>query len=230
MNFRIAHLGTLLALAGFAACSASLHAANVLTASPATGVQLYCGNAATATITVKPVSGTATIVITLNTLPAGLSVSPSTQTLNSGNSAAGVTFTLSAPTCAGVAAGANTFTLTLKAGGVSDATVAGTINASALTASPASLAITCAYDGTSKYVTSSPQAVTVGASRPPALREYKTRVRWSSATTPRQSVSPLRLPLLSAQRPRRRPPPAHARLAQRHWVWARVRGLRKCLK
>ncbi|HME09561.1 MAG TPA: hypothetical protein VKG25_21055 [Bryobacteraceae bacterium] len=165
MNCRVTHLGKSLALLGFAVCSGSLSAANLLSPVPATAVALYCGNAATATVTVKPVSGTATIVITLATpLPNGLVVSPTTQTLNAGNSAAGVTFTLSAPTCAGVAAGANAFTLTLKAGGVNDATVAGTINAAALTASPASLTMTCAYDGVSKYVSSSPQTVTVGSS------------------------------------------------------------------
>src|SRR5271163_3888400 len=163
MNFRLTHLGKSLALLGFAWSLGSLHAAVVLSPVPATAVALYCGNAATQVITVKPVSGTATIVITAATpLPAGLVMTPATQTLNVGNSAAGVTFTLSAPVCTGVAAGANAFTLTFKAGGVADATVAGTINASAVTVSPATLTIPCSYDG-SKYVASSAQTVTVGA-------------------------------------------------------------------
>jgi uncharacterized protein (TIGR03437 family) len=184
MKFRVTHLGKSLALLGFAFCSGSLHAANLLSPSATTGVALYCGNSTTTvTSVVKTVATTAlasgvTIVVTAATpLPAGLVLSPSSLTLNSGNSGtggAGVTFTLTVPTCAGVPAGANAFTLTYKAGGVSDATVTGTINASALTASPASLSIACAFDGGSKYVSSSPQTVTVGASAAASFASLQT--------------------------------------------------------
>src|SRR5277367_6094304 len=184
MNFRLTHLGKSLALLGLACGLGSLHAAIVLSPVPATAVALYCGNAATQVITVKPVSGTATIVITAATpLPAGLVMTPATQTLNVGNSAAGVTFTLSAPVCTGVAAGANAFTLTFKAGGVADATVAGTINASAVTVSPATLTIPCSYD-TIKYVAASPQTVTVGATATAVLTSLQANTLLAFSSLP----------------------------------------------
>jgi len=190
MNCRMTDLVKFLALVGFA--SGSLHA-NLLSPSATTGVALYCGNSATQSIVVKTVATTAlsggnTIVVTASTpLPAGLVLSPASATLNAGNSGsagAGVTLTLSAPSCAGVPAGANAYTLTLKASGVADATVAGTINASALTASPASLTIACAYDGTSKYVASSPQTVTVGASAAATFSSIQTNTALAFSKDP----------------------------------------------
>src|SRR5271166_5581796 len=109
MNFRLPHLGKSLALLGFAFSLGSLHAANLLVPTAATGVQLYCGNAATYTMGVKLVSGTTSTVVTIATpLPAGMVITPASVTVAS--STVAQNFTLSAPVCAGVS-GAVTFTL-----------------------------------------------------------------------------------------------------------------------
>lgn len=154
--------GTLLAVLASALCGNALYGSG-LNLSTTTAAGITCntatGPATPATITVKPGADTNyPTVVTLGTLPAGLVVTPSSGTLNSGNASTGVVFTLSAAQgCAGMSAGANSGTFTFKAnqngaGAVADTntvstTITVTAAASGLSASLSASTITCVLSG-----------------------------------------------------------------------------------
>ena len=129
------------------------------------------------TITVKPGTDlTYPVVVTPGTLPAGLVVTPSTQTLTSGNAATGVQFVFAAaPGCSGLSPGANvssTFVFMANqnsAGALADgnavtATITVTAVATALVApvTPAApITISCLYNGSTYTPTPSTISVSV---------------------------------------------------------------------
>lgn len=107
--------GILLAVLAPTLCTGLLHAATGLSLSATTATTITCNTATTGpanpvTITVKPGTDiTYPVVVTPGPLPAGLVVTPSTQTLTSGNATTGVAFVFgAAPGCAGLTSGANT--------------------------------------------------------------------------------------------------------------------------
>jgi uncharacterized protein (TIGR03437 family) len=122
-------------------------------------------------IVVKPVaalSGTTTIAVTFAALSGGITVSPSSATLNSTNGAAsgaGVTFTVTfAAGCVGVV-NAATPAIQFKAGGTNDVAVTVTTNvvstATGLAPNPNSVTVTCVANGGSSYTAGAVQTINV---------------------------------------------------------------------
>ncbi|MBY0502890.1 MAG: putative Ig domain-containing protein [Bryobacteraceae bacterium] len=129
------------------------------------------------TVVVRPTTpiaaGGSPIAFTLGSLPAGIVVTPSTtQTLTTSNQTAGITFTIrSADGCAGATSGTNAVSFRFQVGGVNNATVSishvVTATASALSATPTAVALTCVLNG-STYTPGVAQTVTVASSVPSA--------------------------------------------------------------
>lgn len=155
--------GLLLAVLVSTLCPSLLRASGLaLSATSATTItcNTATGPANPVTITVKPGTDiTYPVVVTPGPLPAGLVVSPGTNTLTSGNASAGVSFVLSAaPGCAGLIAGANTATTfhfmanQNNAGALADAnnvttTITVTAAASALSVTANSATVSCVLNG-----------------------------------------------------------------------------------
>lgn len=172
----------MVAVLGLALCAGKMQAVNLLQTTT-TSVALTCSTVSgptTANVVVKPAASltTGSIYITLGTLPAGWSVSPSTQqTLTSANQSAGITYTFS---LSGAAAGCVGFTPTssttfyFKAVTTSSGTAVNDVNfpissvlaatTSGLTVSPTgTIALTCSLNG-STYIPQSPVTVSVSSS------------------------------------------------------------------
>jgi uncharacterized protein (TIGR03437 family) len=163
-------IGALTALLALWACTASLQAANLLTATPAS-VTVTCNTAtgpgAAATIVIKPVTplvGAATLAVSFNAPGSGIVVTPPLVTsLSTANQTAGLSYTVStAAGCVGASTGATV--VTFKAGGVSDATatVNDTVTSSASGLVAAPVTITCGKSGSS-YTPGSAQTVSVSS-------------------------------------------------------------------
>jgi uncharacterized protein (TIGR03437 family) len=166
--FKIPGIRALMALVALTAGSVSLHATNVLTATPAS-VTVSCstvtGPGTAATVVIKPLAplvGSATQVVTFNAPGGGLTVTaPSVTTLSTANQLAGLTYSIStAAGCIGNSTGATT--ITFKAGGVADVTVTAndtvTATTSGLAVSP--VTITCGKAG-SVYTPGAAQTLSV---------------------------------------------------------------------
>lgn len=150
-----------------------LLAVNALTATPAS-ITLTCntlaGAGSNATVVVKPataLTGSATIAVTLGTLPVGVVAitSPATQTLTATNQTAGLSYVVNyVPGCAGATAGSASPTFHFTAGGVTDVVVTAsttvTAAATALAAAPSSGAVTCVKSG-STYTPAPAQTISV---------------------------------------------------------------------
>ena len=147
-------LRAVVALLAFTGGTAALQAAVLSVASPTATVtcNTATGPGAAATIVVKPsplLTGSNTIVVTFTAPGSGLVVTaPSTTTLSTANQTAGISYTVSvASGCVGASTGSTT--LTFKAGGVNDVTVAvnDTVTATTTGLAASAVTITCAKAG-----------------------------------------------------------------------------------
>jgi uncharacterized protein (TIGR03437 family) len=157
-------------LFSIAAGAGLVHAASVLTASPA-AVALTCdtanGPGPAALVVVKPAAALTTnsIAVTLGAVSGGVVVtSPGSTILNAANQAQGLSYSISlAPGCAGLTTG--TATVRFNAGGVADVVVTVTASvsalASALTTSP--ILFNCVRNAgpPASYVPGPPQSVLI---------------------------------------------------------------------
>jgi uncharacterized protein (TIGR03437 family) len=198
----------LLAVLAPTLCTGLLHAATGLSLSTTTATTMTCNTAVAGpllpvTITVKPGTDvTYPVVVTPGPLPAGLVVSPSSQTLTSSNAAAGVPFILSAAQgCAGAVAGVNTASTfhfmanQNGAGAVADTnnvttTITVTATASGLSATASASSVSCLYNGSTYSPTPSTIAVTVANTEVGGTPFTLTKPTWLAlATNPPYTVT-----------------------------------------
>jgi len=146
--------GAFAALLALTFGASTIQATNVLTATSSVAVSrsTLTGPGSAASIVIKPVTALTlsnTLAVSFNAPGSGLVVTaPAITTLSTTNQTAGITFTVNAgPGCVGASTGA--VVITLKAGGVADATSTANVTVSA-SASPlvaVPVTISCAKNG-----------------------------------------------------------------------------------
>jgi uncharacterized protein (TIGR03437 family) len=171
-SFRIHHSTLLFLLLASAIFTGTMQAANLLTLTPST-ISLNCnsttGPATAVTVNVKPVTAptlTATLAVTLNAAPTGVTISSpgvTTFSVANANSVAGINYTFNAAAaCAAFTTSSTPITFKFKASAIDDAslTVNTTLNpASNLTVTPSPVVVTCVYNGS--YTVGAAQTATV---------------------------------------------------------------------